>query len=70
MTESLPTSGAVTFGDGDARADQMQQAIDQWLADLVDAVDEARASAQFQAWLDVQSRFHEYSHRNTLLITL
>ncbi|ELZ39207.1 LtrC-like protein [Halorubrum californiense DSM 19288] len=70
MTESHAASGPVTFGDGDARADQMHQAIDQWLAELCDAVDAARASEQFQQWLDVQSRFHDYSHRNTFLITL
>ena len=70
MNSLDPTNGHVAFDDADARADQMYQAIDQWLAELVDAVDEARASAQFQQWLDVQSRFHDYSHRNTLLITL
>ncbi|MUW13466.1 DUF955 domain-containing protein [Halorubrum sp. CBA1125] len=70
MSESQPASGHVAFGDADARADQMHQAIDQWLRELVDAVDEARASEQFQQWLEVQSRFHDYSHRNTLLITL
>ena len=25
------------------------------------------ASAEFQAWLDVQSQFRDYSYRNTLL---
>ena len=70
MNSLDPTSGHVAFDDANARADQMYQAIEQWLADLVEAVDEARASAQFQRWLDVQSRFHDYSHRNTLLITL
>ena len=70
MNSLDPTNGHVAFDDADARADQMHQAIDQWLAELVDAVDEARASAQFQRWLDVQSRFHDYSHRNTLLIAL
>ncbi|EMA57000.1 LtrC-like protein [Halorubrum kocurii] len=70
MAESDPTSGPVTFGDADARADQMHQAIDQWLSELVDAVDEARASDEFQRWLDVHSQFHDYSHRNTLLISL
>ncbi|WP_048077041.1 hypothetical protein [Halorubrum sp. AJ67] len=69
MAESH-SSGRVTFGDTDARADQMHQAIDQWLAELVEAVDTARASEQFQQWLDIQRRFHEYSHRNTLLIAL
>ncbi|TKX82287.1 DUF955 domain-containing protein [Halorubrum sp. SD626R] len=70
MAESHPASGPVTFGDADARTDQMHQAIDQWLYELVNSVDEARASEAFQRWLDVQSQFHDYSHRNTLLITL
>lgn len=70
MAEFLPTSGSVTIGDGDARADQIHRAIDQWLAEFVDAVDEARASAQFKRWLDVQCRFHDYSDRNTLLMML
>ena len=34
-----------------------------------DGVDDAQASAEFQELLDVQSRFHDYSYRNTLLIT-
>ncbi|GAB7010721.1 DUF955 domain-containing protein [Halorubrum trueperi] len=70
MAKSQPASGHVAFDDTDARADQMHQAIDQWLTDLADAVDEARASDEFQQWLAVQSRFRDYSHRNTLLITL
>jgi len=28
------------------------------------------ASEEFQEWLDVQSHFHDYSHRNSLLIKL
>lgn len=36
--------------------------------DLVDGVTDARASEAFEAWLDVQSRFHDYSHRNTLFV--
>ena len=57
MSSLDPMNGHVAFDDADARADQMHQAIDQWLAELVEAVDEARASAQFQRWLDIQSRF-------------
>jgi len=48
----------------------MNSTIEQWIDDLVADVDEAKASQQFQEWLDVQSRFHDYSHRNTLLIKL
>lgn len=33
-------------------------------------VNDARASDVFKAWLDVQSRFHDYSARNTLLISM
>lgn len=35
------------FVDTDARADQLSQAIEQWLSDLADAIDEAHASGQF-----------------------
>ncbi|MDS0478403.1 ArdC-like ssDNA-binding domain-containing protein [Natrinema sp. 1APR25-10V2] len=48
----------------------MHSTIEAWIDDLVDHVDDAQASAEFQEWLDVQSRFHDYSHRNTLLINL
>ena len=46
----------------------MHRTIDQWLTELADRTDEARASEEFQAWLDMQSQFHDYSFRNTLLI--
>ena len=34
----------------------------------VAGVDDGQASAEFREWLDIQSRFHDYSYRNTLLI--
>ncbi len=46
----------------------MNDTIESWIADLSDLTDEARASEEFQSWLEVHSRFHEYSFRNTLLI--
>ncbi|WP_323677707.1 DUF955 domain-containing protein [Halorubellus sp. PRR65] len=46
----------------------MHETIDAWLDELASGVDDAQASEQFQAWLDVQSRFHDYSLNNTLLI--
>jgi hypothetical protein len=46
----------------------MHRTIEQWAEALVGDVAEAKTSEQFQAWLDVQSRFHDYSYRNTLLI--
>ena len=48
----------------------MYSTIDDWLDDLATLTDEVRASQQFQDWLGVQSRSHDYSHCNALLISL
>ncbi|WP_227377600.1 ArdC-like ssDNA-binding domain-containing protein [Haladaptatus halobius] len=64
------TDSAVSFDDYDTRRDQMHNTIEQWIDELTALTDEARASQQFQEWLTVQSKFPDYSHRNTLLITL
>jgi hypothetical protein len=58
----------VSFDDSDSRHDEMHSTIEEWVEELGELVDEAAASEEFQAWLDVQSRFHDYSYRNTLLI--
>jgi len=50
------------------QSDEMNSTSKQWINGLIDAGDDAQASAEFQEWLDVQSRFHEYSYQNTLLI--
>jgi hypothetical protein len=62
------TTEPTTFDDKETRKDAMAHTIETWCADLTDLVAEARASEQFQEWLEVQSRFHDYSYRNTLLI--
>ncbi|MDT3435541.1 ImmA/IrrE family metallo-endopeptidase [Haloarcula sp. 1CSR25-25] len=62
------TTSRVQFSSSDTRTDEMHRTIEQWAEELVDDVAEAKTSEQFQAWLDVQSRFHDYSYRNTLLI--
>ena len=62
------SSSRETFDDSDTRHDEMHSTIEAWIQDLVDEVDDAVSSEQFKAWLDVQSLFHDYSHRNTLLI--
>ncbi|WP_415380483.1 DUF955 domain-containing protein [Halosimplex sp. TS25] len=62
------TESSVSFDETDTRRDEMHSTIDAWIDDLVTAVDEAQSSDEFQEWLDVQSRFHDYSYRNTLLI--
>ncbi|QFU84322.1 ArdC-like ssDNA-binding domain-containing protein [Natronorubrum aibiense] len=64
------SSSRETFDDSDTRHDEMHRTIEAWIQDLVDEVDTAVSSEQFKEWLDVQSRFHDYSHRNTLLIKL
>lgn len=61
---------SASFEETDTRSDEMHSTIEQWIDELVDDVDAAQASEEFQEWLDVQSRFHDYSHRNTLLIKL
>jgi len=57
------------FNDSDDRTDAMHSTIDEWLETLALLADEARASDHLQAWLDVQSRFHDYSFRNSVLIS-
>ena len=47
----------------------MHSTMEAWAEDLVEQIDEAVSSDQFQEWLDIQSHFHDYSYRNTLLIT-
>jgi len=64
------TTTTRSFDDSDTRADDMREQLDAWVEDLADLTDEAQASEQFQQWLDVQSKFHDYSARNTLLIKM
>jgi len=59
-----------SFEETDTRSDEMNSTIEQWIDELVAGVDDAQASDEFQEWLDIQSRFHDYSYRNTLLIKL
>nr|WP_256401512.1 ArdC-like ssDNA-binding domain-containing protein [Haloarchaeobius litoreus] len=46
----------------------MHDSLEAWVEQFAELSDEARASNELQEWLDVQSRFHDYSYRNTLLI--
>ncbi|WP_438266727.1 DUF955 domain-containing protein [Haloarchaeobius amylolyticus] len=56
------------FGESDTRRDEMHGSLEAWVEQFAELSDEARASAELQEWLDVQSHFHDYSYRNTLLI--
>ena len=62
------SDASVSFEGADIRSEEMHSTIEAWIDDLVDAVNNAQRSEAFQEWLDVQSRFHDYSYRNTLLI--
>ncbi|MWG33718.1 ArdC-like ssDNA-binding domain-containing protein [Halomarina oriensis] len=64
------STARVSFTDTEDRADQMSGAIDDWLDQLREGVADAETNEQFQQWLDVVSRFHEYSTQNQLLIAL
>ncbi|WP_148412911.1 ImmA/IrrE family metallo-endopeptidase [Haloferax sp. KTX1] len=48
----------------------MHDTLEDWITDLLDETTTARTSEAFQRWLDAQSRFHDYSARNALLISL
>jgi hypothetical protein len=61
---------SISFDETGTRSEAMNSSIAAWVEELSDLVDEAHASEEFHEWLDVQSRFHDYSYRNTLLITL
>jgi len=62
------TTEPTTFDEKATRKDAMAQTIETWCEELVSLVEDAQASEHFQSWLDVQSRFSQYSYRNTLLI--
>jgi hypothetical protein len=64
------SDSSASFEETDTRRDEMHSTIKAWIDELIDDVDDAQTSKEFQEWLDVQSRFHDYSHRNTLLIKL
>ncbi|WP_458190768.1 DUF955 domain-containing protein [Haladaptatus sp. NG-WS-4] len=54
--------------DPDNRPDAMCDVFEEWLSDLQSQTDAAAASETFQQWLDIQSKFYDYSVRNTILI--
>jgi len=65
-----PSTSRRTFDATDTRDDEMGEAIAEWTEELVEGVQNAEASEDFQEWLEVQSAFHDYSFRNTLLIKM
>ena len=67
-TETDHSNSRVEFDDSDSRRDEMHDSLEVWVEQFAELSDEARASTELQEWLDVQSNFHDYSYRNTLLI--
>ena len=63
-------TGTHTFGDKDTRKDEMSAAIEAWVEDLAEGVENAAASKEFTEYLDVMSQFHTYSRNNQFLIKL
>ena len=61
------TRRAGTCKAGDKRQ-KLRAGIDASLDRLASAVDAVRCSEEFKRYLDIQSRFHRYSLRNTMLI--
>lgn len=68
MSTVTDTSSSPLFDDSDSRKDEMEQTIETWVEDLVDAVQDAEDSEEFEQWLKIQSEFHSYSYKNSLLI--
>ena len=50
------------------KAKELRGKIDASIESLAQAIDKVRASEAFIQFLDVQSRFHNYSWHNTMLI--
>jgi hypothetical protein len=62
--------GTHSFDDKETREDDAEIAVDEWLSDLADGVDNAVMSTEFTQFLNVMSNFHSYSRNNQLLINL
>ncbi len=69
-TETDESKSRIEFDDSDTCRDEMHESLEAWVEQFAELSDEARASTELQKWLDVQSRFHDYSSRNTLLILI
>ncbi len=58
------------FSDSDDRYSEMKAEVESSIEELLKLTEEARRSEKFKEWLDVQSKFHNYSYRNSWLIKL
>ena len=51
---SALTNSRVAFDDSETRYDEMHRTIEDWVDDLLEDVDDAQASGEFQEWLNVR----------------
>jgi len=58
------------FSDSKARYTEMNDEVESSIEELLELTEEAKRSEMFKEWLDVQSKFHEYSYKNTWLIKM
>jgi len=58
------------FSDSDDRYSDMKIEVESSIEELLQLTEEAKRSEKFKEWLDVQSKFHNYSYRNSWLIKL
>lgn len=56
------------LADKQATAQSLEGKVGDFLRELTNRVDEARASAAMRAFMDIQAKFHSYSWNNSLLI--
>jgi hypothetical protein len=70
MATTQTTTDAADFGEKDTRKDDMREATEEFVEDLIAEADSAGESETMKEFLDAQSAFHDYSHRNALLIKM
>jgi len=66
--QAVDSPRTTVTGSGQDKVKELRKRIDDSIDGLAKAVDEVRASETFQAFLNVQARFHKYSWCNSLLI--
>ena len=70
MATTQSTTDAADFGEKDTRKDDMREATEEFVEDLIDEASSASESETLKEFLDAQSAFHDYSYRNVLLIKM
>lgn len=64
----VPGKKETPFSNRGSRKEEMKEKVKTLVEDLADLTEEAQNTDEFQKWLEVQSKFHQYSYHNTMLI--